>query len=325
MILLHSPHPPRLRLISLCNPVGGLRSIHSRRTLYYGTKISLECNLRHRSISPPTSTELGICPQETNPQSLCSCGRRRFVGAIATAPFLPILPSYASASQLDPADMLNQIHPPRADWYEEFYASVMATEMKSYESEISGYKSQIFADLGRAKTVLEIGIGTGPNLKYYADSSNIIRVYGIDPNRKMKKYAQESATLAGLSSRKFDFIPAVAEALPLDSASVDVVIGTLVLCSVQNVHAALQEIMRVLKPGGKYLFVEHVAAEDGSILRFIQEILDPLQQVVADGCHLTRKTGKHISDAGFSNVKMNTTFLKNASLISPHIFGIAFK
>ncbi|KAG9140150.1 hypothetical protein Leryth_015772 [Lithospermum erythrorhizon] len=218
--------------------------------------------------------------------------------------------------------MLDRVHPPRPDWYEEFYASAMDKTMKSYEAEIAGYKSQLFSNL--RGNVLEIGIGTGPNLKYYANGSDI-RVVGIDPNRKMKKYALAAAKAAGITSENFKFEQAVAEALPVDDASLDVVIGTLVLCSVEDVDLVLQEIKRVLKPGGAYLFIEHVAAQDGTILKYVQGVLDPLQQFVADGCHLSRETGTSILNAGFSTVNVHNIFLSSASLINPHVYGIANK
>ncbi|XP_059648825.1 uncharacterized protein LOC132294840 isoform X2 [Cornus florida] len=221
--------------------------------------------------------------------------------------------------------MLKRVHPPRPDWYEEFYASVLDSSMKSYEKEIAGYKSQLFSNLrGKAQNVLEIGIGTGPNLRYYAADAGV-NVFGIDPNRKMEKYARAAALAAGLPPTNFEFKLAVAEALPLSDASVDAVVGTLVLCSVADVNMTLKEVRRVLRPGGLYIFVEHVAAKDGTILKFFQGVLDPIQQTVADGCHLTRKTGKSISEAGFSRVDINMAFLSSASLINPHVYGIAFK
>lgn len=64
---------------------------------------------------------------------------------------------------------------------------------------------------------------------------------------------------------------------------------------------------------------------DGTVLRFLQTVVDPLQQTVSDGCHLTRETGKYISEAGFSGINISSTLLRNASIISPHVYGIACK
>ncbi|CAA0828655.1 S-adenosyl-L-methionine-dependent methyltransferases superfamily protein [Striga hermonthica] len=229
----------------------------------------------------------------------CSCcPRRHLFGSMLGTGLFPVLPSFASGDEKSPPkDMvtLSKIRPPRPDWYEEFYALAMDKLTKPYEAEIAAYKSQLFAKLkGKPDNILEIGVGTGPNLKYYADYPGV-NVFGVDPNRKMEKYAQAAVENAGLMLSNFKFIQGVAEALPVDDASVDVVVGTLVLCSVNDVDQALQEIRRVLKPGGIYIFVEHVGAKDGTILKFMQRILDPLQQTLADGCHLTRNTDDYIS------------------------------
>lgn len=89
--------------------------------------------------------------------------------------------------------------------------------------------------------------------------------------------------------------------------------------------AMYAEVRRVLRPGGVYLFVEHVAAKDGTLLRFLQRVLDPLQQTLADGCHLSRETGDSISKAGFSSVEFDTAILSNATFINPHVYGIAYQ
>ncbi|KAJ1423662.1 S-adenosyl-L-methionine-dependent methyltransferase [Sesbania bispinosa] len=256
----------------------------------------------------------------------CFCGRRHFLEAATLGTTLfPIQPSRATNSDSDYTDSLNKFHPPKPDWYQEFYAWVLNSAMKPYEAEVAQYKSQVFSNLkGKALKILEIGIGTGPNLSYYSNDSDV-QVVGIDPNPKMEKYARSSAASAGLPPSNFEFIHAVGEAIPLSDASVDAVVGTLVLCSVKDVDMTLKEIRRVLRPGGLYVFVEHVAAKDGTFLKFLQRVLDPLQQTVSDGCHLSRETGNNICRAGFSNVELDTAFLSNAAFVNPHVYGIAYQ
>ncbi|XP_010415600.1 PREDICTED: methyltransferase-like protein 7A isoform X2 [Camelina sativa] len=190
---------------------------------------------------------------------LCPCGRRHFLGAMS---LLPISPSHASGSSASTStEDLRRLRSPKPDWYEELFAWFMDTGMESYEKEISDYKTKLFDNLvGKAEIVLEIGIGTGPNFKYYTAIPNV-SVIGVDPNAKMESYSRKSAAEAGIKSEDFTFIHALGESIPLEDASVDAVVGTLVLCSVSDVTRTLNEIKRILRPGGIYLFIEHVAAE----------------------------------------------------------------
>ncbi|KAI9111543.1 hypothetical protein K1719_017233 [Acacia pycnantha] len=259
-------------------------------------------------------------------KSCFCCGRRRFLESASMAPTLfPITPSTAATPpRSNYTDAVNKFHPPRPGWYEELYAKLLNSATKSYEAEVAPYKSEIFSNLKeKAQKILEIGIGTGPNLRYYANNSDV-QVVGIDPNQKMEKYARSSAVSAGLPTSNFEFIHTVGEVIPLDDASVDAVVGTLVLCSVKDVSLTLQEMKRVLRPGGMYVFVEHIGAKEGT-LRVIQKILDPLQQMMADRCHLCRDTESYISEAGFSRVDLNTVSLKKAALENPQIYGVAYK
>ena len=103
-----------------------------------------------------------------------------------------------------------------------------------------------------------------------------------------------------------------------------VLLTTQVLCSVLSVERALSEILRVLKPGGKFLFIEHVAASQPQ-LRFWQHVLNPLQQASADGCHLDRDTLKSIKSSGFAHTDAACFTVDGLGLIGPHIAGIATK
>lgn len=87
---------------------------------------------------------------------------------------------------------------------------------------------------------------------------------------------------------------------------------------------ALEEVMRVLRPGGYFAFLEHVyAPTDRRLLRAAQTLLNPLQQVLADGCHLTRDTLGEVERAGFATVDADTFVVQGLSYLGPHVAGVA--
>jgi SAM-dependent methyltransferase len=104
----------------------------------------------------------------------------------------------------------------------------------------------------------------------------------------MHPFARASASRAGLSDGRFDIVTGFAESLPFPDESFDAVVATMVFCSVSDMGASVREIRRVLKPGRRFAFIEHVAAPPGTLLRSLQTTLDPLQQIMCDGCHLAR-------------------------------------
>mmetsp|Transcript_13950 Transcript_13950/g.19186 ORF Transcript_13950/g.19186 Transcript_13950/m.19186 type:complete len:309 (-) Transcript_13950:109-1035(-) len=216
------------------------------------------------------------------------------------------------------------------DWYKQIEAAAMETGMQRYESEIEERKAVLFSQLPEnTKEVLELGLGTGPNLKFYKPETHVI---GVEPNEYMDAYAKSKAEQFGL---ELEIKRGCGEALPLDDNSVDAVITSLVLCTVDSPSKVMREIVRVLRPGGKYLFIEHVGADPVSnpALRFQQTLFDPLQQFVAGGCHLTRDTGKLIRsfttrlpvEATFQRVDIESFMVPEISLIAPHISGVATK
>ena len=109
---------------------------------------------------------------------------------------------------------------------------------------------------------------------------------------------------------------------PIESA--DAVIATAVLCSVEDQLKALQEIRRILKPGGQFVFMEHVAADRGTTLRRIQHSIQPLWSCLADGCHPARDTHDAIVQAGFEPISVER-FRLPLGPIAPHIAGIAVR
>jgi ubiquinone/menaquinone biosynthesis C-methylase UbiE len=189
-------------------------------------------------------------------------------------------------------------------------------EGDAYEQALAPRKRALFADL--SGTVLEIGAGTGANFAYYPRGIHWI---GIEPNVYMVPHLLQTAEEHGITG---EVRGEVAERLPVDDASVDAVIGTLVLCSVTNQDSVLREILRVLRPGGSYRFVEHVAAPQGTRLRSVQKLIKPAWKFAADGCELDRDTAAAIRRIGFSRVEVEE-FRAPLSLASPHIAGVAVK
>lgn len=175
-------------------------------------------------------------------------------------------------------------------------------------------KRALFADLAGA--VLEIGPGAGANLPYFPRG---IRWIGVEPNPFMHRHLREQAARLGLG---VELRAGTAEQLPVPDASVDAVVGTLVLCSVADPEAALGEIRRVLRPGGRFIFIEHVAAPRGSRLRRVQQAIRPAWRFAADGCHPDRETRAAIEDAGFAAVRLEH-FRAPVVVVGPHIAGVA--
>lgn len=143
---------------------------------------------------------------------------------------------------------------------------------------------------GAAGDVLEIGAGTGLNLPHYG--AEVRRLVVTEPDDGMRD------RLARRLPPTAEVRPDPAERLTAPDASVDVVVGTLVLCTVPDPEAAISEIRRVLRPGGRYLFLEHVAGEGCRLA--LQRAVDPLWQRVAGGCHLARRTVDLVRGAGFA-------------------------
>lgn len=139
--------------------------------------------------------------------------------------------------------------------------------------------------------VLEIGVGSGLNLPLYG--GGVTEIVGLEPHRKLMGMARERQCVV-----KWTPIEASAQAISLDNASVDTVVCAWVLCSIPDVAQALGETHRVLKPGGKLLFVEHGLAPDASVRRW-QDRLTPVWKRVAGGCHLNRPIPELVRQAGF--------------------------
>ncbi|HEX8104847.1 MAG TPA: class I SAM-dependent methyltransferase [Solirubrobacteraceae bacterium] len=146
----------------------------------------------------------------------------------------------------------------------------------------AGLAAKRAALVGRARgATLEVGAGTGLNLEHYP--SAVTELILAEPGPHM------GARLARRATGRAEVVRAPAERLPFPDARFDTVVATLVLCTVADPAAALAEMARVLRPGGRLLFMEHVRAEDPGVARRQDRVL-PVWRFVADGCHPNRDT-----------------------------------
>jgi ubiquinone/menaquinone biosynthesis C-methylase UbiE len=174
--------------------------------------------------------------------------------------------------------------------------------MAMRQRNLAAYRNRVVpAAEGR---VLEIGVGSGLNLPFYTRKAD--HVIGLDPSPRLLSMARQAARP---SIGAVEFVEGSAEAIPLEDRSVDTVVTTWTLCSIPNAPGALREMRRVLKPGGRILFVEHGRAPDASV-RWWQDHLNPAWKRLGGGCHLNRAIGTLIEGAGFQFERIETGYMR---------------
>lgn len=150
--------------------------------------------------------------------------------------------------------------------------------------------------LGEAHgVVVELGAGTGLNFPHYR-AGEVDIVHALEPDPYMRSRA---APRAAQSPLPIELREATAEAMPFAPATADTLVGTLILCSVDDTQQVLNEILRVLKPGGSFLFIEHVRSERPSSA-WLEDLINPVWRRVAGNCHCNRATVKLLLAAGFT-------------------------
>jgi len=186
---------------------------------------------------------------------------------------------------------------------------------KTEEAGLRALREGLLADAsGR---VLEIGGGTGANLPHYADDLESLVLTEPEPPmlRRLQRKAREEAPLAKV-------LRAPAEDLPFEDDSFDTVVSTLVLCGVDDQARALREARRVLRPGGRLLFLEHVRADDPDLARY-QDRINWLNRLMVD-CDCNRPTLASIEAEGFTVSRLERTTMPEApKFVRPLIVGAA--
>ena len=195
-----------------------------------------------------------------------------------------------------------------------FAATYDPMSRKSEDAGLRALRRGLLAEAGGS--VLEIGAGTGANLAHYNGVESLVFT---EPEpamlRRLQKKARDEAPLAKI-------LRAPAEDLPFEDDSFDTVVSTLVLCGVDDQVRSLREIKRVLRPGGRLLFLEHVRSDDQALARF-QDRMNWLNRIVVD-CDCNRPTLTTIEATGFSVSQLERTEMPKApKFVRPLIVGSA--
>ncbi len=164
--------------------------------------------------------------------------------------------------------------------------------------------------------VLEIGMGSGLNIPFY--THNVTHLFGLEPSVVL---CDKATALASNAPFPVEFINAGAESIPLGRQEIDTVVSSWSLCSIENIEAALQEIRRVLRPDGRFVFIEHGRAPDAGVSRW-QDWLEPVTAPLL-GCRLNRAMDELIRAAGFNLLEMDKSYMDGPRLISYHYIGQA--
>ncbi len=181
--------------------------------------------------------------------------------------------------------------------------------------ELTPYRERLISHArGR---VLEIGIGSGLNLPLYEEG--VEEILGLDPAARLISMAQHAANHCKIP---VTLITGSAQAIPIDRSSIDTVVTTWTLCSIPDAAAALQDMRRVLKPGGQLLFVEHGLAPEPAVCKW-QNRLTPLWKKIGGGCHLNRPIRALIEDAGFTMNRLDTGYARGPKPLAYFYEGCA--
>jgi ubiquinone/menaquinone biosynthesis C-methylase UbiE len=198
------------------------------------------------------------------------------------------------------------------------FAALYDRMMRRGEEQTMGrHRGELIAN-ARGRT-LEIGAGTGANLTYYPDAVHELIL--AEPFEPMRRRLQRKLSESGKSASTLD---ASAEAIPLEDESVDTVVSTLVLCTVDFPHLALAEVRRVLRPSGQLLFIEHVRSRSPRVARWQDRLETPWRHFGA-GCRCNRDTLASIAAAGLSTQHEDVHWKGAPPIVAPLVTGRAVK
>jgi len=163
--------------------------------------------------------------------------------------------------------------------------------------------------------ILEIGMGSGINIPYY-NPDKVEKLWGLEPSEGMRAKAESRVQFALFD---FEWLSLPSEEIPLEEKSVDTIVLTYTLCTIPDWLAAVRQMRRVLKPGGKLLFSEHGKAPDIAVRKW-QNRINPLWKKIVGGCHLNRDIPQLLREGGFEIKEMNTLYVPS----TPKVTGFTY-
>ncbi|MGI9286792.1 MAG: class I SAM-dependent methyltransferase [Pseudomonadales bacterium] len=166
-------------------------------------------------------------------------------------------------------------------------------------------------------TVLEVGFGSGLNLPYLPDT--VDKLYALDPAHLGRKLAADRLAACDF---EVEFIDLEANSYPLEDASVESILSTWTLCTIPNLDGALQEMRRILKPEGQFVFLEHGLADNPGTRKW-QQRLNGVQRKIGGGCNLNRSIAATIETAGFNITQLQNYYMKGPKPYTYMYQGIA--
>jgi ubiquinone/menaquinone biosynthesis C-methylase UbiE len=166
--------------------------------------------------------------------------------------------------------------------------------------------------------VLEVGFGSGLNLQYYRPE-RVTRLWGLEPCPQMRKRAERAAPSGPIG---VELLGLPGDEIPLERGCVDTVVTTYTLCTIPEIRPALEEMIRVLAPGGRLVFCEHGRAPDPGVRRW-QDRLNPIWERVGGGCQLNRPIPQLIEEGGFRIRDMQASYIGGWRPASFNYWGVA--
>ena len=203
-------------------------------------------------------------------------------------------------------------------WYEKFFLPKLCN--KCCSTKPINYQRNKVVPLAKG-VVLEIGMGSGLNIPFY-NKNNIKKIIGLDPSQELNFLAKKIAKENNIG---IDFIMSGAEEIPLPNDYVDTILITYTLCTIPDLDKSMDEMKRVLKSEGKFIFCEHGIAPDQNIIKW-QGRINPIWKAIMGGCNINRNIPKIISDSGFDIIDINKMYLPSTpKIVGYNYWGVAQK